>query len=186
MRGFDSKAMKDRVWSRYLGATRTGRRRGRTTTAAASWARDTTAVDDLEILINWCASRKVSVVFECKTNGIYSPGLREIALPRRMRPLRQVAILLHECGHTLVADGADDDRFGMGYPLGDKRKWRTLAHRFAVLDEEMEAWRRGWKLATRLGLSIDRASYDAIRFECLKTYLHWVLTPGPMPDDEVE
>ena len=66
------------------------------------------------------------------------------------------------------------ERFGMGYPMqGDAQVVKTTHHKVACLEEEFEAWHRGWKLAKRLGLAISRREYDDLRIECLKSYVDW-------------
>ena len=82
--------------------------------------------------------------------------------------------LLHECGHHLIGMKEHHERFGQGYPLGnDPAVAKTKAHKVACLEEEFEAWHRGWKLARRLGLAITRSDFDELRIECLKSYIDW-------------
>ena len=60
---------------------------------------------------------------------------------------------------------------------------RTFHHRMSCLEEEIEAWHRGWKLAVRLGLSVTREEFDVVRLDCLKSYVRWTLQPETMEKD---
>lgn len=182
MNVFSVGPMRDKVWNRYLTELRS--RPKKADRAAARWTQDTAAIEDLERIVRWCRRKGIEVRFSGTRSSMYSPLNRRINMSSRLRPTKQVAVLLHECGHSLVTDGSNNDRFGMGYSQADRRTWRTLEHRFTILDEEMEAWRRGWNLSRRLGLSITKDVFNAVRFDCLKSYLHWTLLPHPIPEDE--
>ena len=83
--------------------------------------------------------------------------------------------LLHECGHALIR--RNHDSFKAKYPAhaehdGDRRK-ESAAFRLSTLEEEIDAWKRGWNLAKRLGLSIDRGAWDKQRTKFLMTYVVW-------------
>lgn len=102
-----------------------------------------------------------------------------IRVSSRASPRRQLAYVLHEVGHYLVAASPGAERYASGYPGADHPSLsRTLLHRFTVLEEEFEAWHRGWKLAEGLSLSLPRDVYDAIRVECLKTHVAWAARRG--------
>ena len=63
----------------------------------------------------------------------------------------------------------------MGYPKGeDPVIGKLLTHKIAILEEECEAWERGRRLAKRLKLSLVWEEFDALRIECLKSYVLWV------------
>ena len=92
-------------------------------------------------------------------------------------------VLLHECGHHLIGVNDDHDRFGMGYPQSDPEITKTFHHRVSCLEEEMEAWHRGWKLAKRLNLTVDRDVFDAMRLKCIRSYIKWTVKPNTFKTD---
>ena len=64
----------------------------------------------------------------------------------------------------------------MGYAKAHNVFARTTdAHRIDILDEELDAWHRGWELALKLKvLSLnDKASFDKTRIRYVKTYVKW-------------
>jgi hypothetical protein len=181
MAKFDPQTWKDRAWARFCRATRALKGKNKAKRQAvleATWFSDVVSAGDLTKLIAWCTERCIDVNFIKKPLGVYVVDSKVINISSRLRPVKQVAVLLHECGHHLVGSADRHDRFLMGYPQTDPEVVRTFHHRVACLEEEMEAWHRGWKLSTRLKLSIPREDFDAVRLDCLRSYISWSLRPG--------
>lgn len=108
----------------------------------------------------------------------YVPETGDVKMSSRFSPERQLFLLLHECGHMLIGNRRKHERYGMGYTKqNDPQICKTLHHRFDVLDEEMEAWFRGLKLARRLKLKIDKSTFHSFRLSRLKTYAKWAIEP---------
>jgi hypothetical protein len=175
MREFDPQAWRDRAWARYTRALCSGQPAQK---IELEWALDVLAIGDLTLLTDWCAERKVKVSFLKKQNGTYHSASKEITISSRLSPRNQVIVLLHECGHHLIGPSGDSDRFQMGYAQSDPEVTKTFHHRVACLEEEMEAWHRGWRLAGRLGLRVDREIFDQYRLKCLRSYIKWTIKPG--------
>ena len=180
---FDAALWNRRAWGRYARAAVRLNNEGKEA-AARAWRVDLSAIDDLEKVVTWCRARGVSVSFEKRTDGVYHIGRKQISISGRLKPLNQLVVLLHECGHHLIGDGEHHGRFGLGYSQTDPKVIRTFNHRVTILDEEMDAWYRGWKLARRLKLNLDKESFDKMRLQCLKSYLQWCMRPGPTPKEE--
>lgn len=184
MSAFDPKLWRKRAWDRLRRAVLRGGDKG---VVETTYAADMYAISDLEALIAWCDGRKITVDFVKKASATFIPSSLTIKMSSRMSPRRQVVLLLHECGHHLIGMHDHHERFGAGYPRGGEEEWsRTFHHRVACLDEEMEAWHRGWKLVKRLGLSVDRGFYDEVRLECIRSYIQWTLRPGQWKREEEE
>jgi len=90
-----------------------------------------------------------------------------------MLPGRQLHILLHECGHHLIGSKDHTERYGWGYSQTNHHIKKTLRHSSDLIDEEFEAWWRGWKLGQRLKLGIDKLLFDKTKSLALKTYFVW-------------
>ena len=76
----------------------------------------------------------------------------------------------------MIGDKEKGERFGMGYGKSDDPAVnRTAHHRLDILEEEFEAWHRGWKLALRIGslVEADKMEYDKTRTQMLFTYVKW-------------
>lgn len=169
---FDAELWHSRAWSRYQNALGVGADRSE---AIIHWDRDVIHVNALAILIDWCTERSIKVKFCKREAGIYYPCDKCIKINGRLQPEKQVFFLLHECGHHLVGDKEKNERFGMGYSQDDPSLKRTFHHRCDIVDEELEAWYRGFKLAKRLHLRINKERFDLTRIEMLKSYFAWAL-----------
>lgn len=174
---FSKDRWRAKAWSRFQKASRPG-------TASSVppndlWYGDMLHIEFIERVIQWCTSRRLKVVFEKRSSGMYNPEEATIYITTHVRPQKQLHYLLHEVGHFLVGVKLDEDRFGKGYPMGDKPTGvSAVAHKIACLEEEFEAWHRGWKLAKRLRLDVDRAAFDRTRIDCLKSYVGWTHRRG--------
>ena len=83
--------------------------------------------------------------------------------------------LLHECGHALIRKNWNKFRTEFCAHAehdGDGRK-ESKSFKISTLEEEIEAWKRGWKLAKRLNLSLNKESYSKHKNKYLMTYIKW-------------
>lgn len=166
--------LRAQAWDRFQRVINKKRIRVPQRGAEAQWARDVIYLEKLETVVAWCAGRSIDVHIAKKANGMYEPDKRLITLSGRASPEKMLHYLLHECGHHLIGMEEHHERFGNGYPQGGQpRIENSYAHRMACLEEEFEAWHRGWKLAKRLKLQVDRESFDKTRLDCLKSYVEW-------------
>jgi hypothetical protein len=175
VREFDPKLWRDRAWERFKRAHVRGVPKRR---LEPNWARDVVMIRNLDRIVEWCRVRGIRVVFVKEVGAVYYPEEKVVRLSHKLRLDKQVAYLLHECGHHLIGLKEDDERFGAGYPQTEDHVKRTFLHRATCLEEEFEAWHRGWKLGKRLGIFYERAAYDKIRLECIKSYIRWTLRKG--------
>ena len=184
---FSAELWRARAWKRFERAIRRGEDKER---ATRTWTVDVAYIAPMGHLIAWCYERGIDVKFVTRGGGVYYPEDKVIKISGRIRPMSQLHFLLHECGHHLIGDRDKRERFGMGYNQVDHPNIkRTFHHRVDIVDEEFEAWQRGWKLAQRLGLRISKVDYDRTRVEMLRTYMKWALKVdgyGKEDDDDDE
>jgi hypothetical protein len=136
--------------------------------------RSDNAIVNITTLVSWCETKGIVVTFCRRKNGIFYPATKEIKISCRMSPENQLYIMLHECGHFLVGDKEKGQRFGMGYSqVFTPNAVRTVHHKIDILDEELEAWHRGLKLASRIGLVIDKERFDKMKTMMINSYIHW-------------
>jgi len=182
MAQFDPVLWRQRAWERLRRAAKRSSTGKPTPVQEAAWASDFAAVADIETVAAWCKVRCITVEFdkvEPGTNGVFDTAAKKVTVSSRATAQKQLITLLHECGHYLIGDKDEDDRFKMGYCMQhDDAIAKTFPHKLACVEEEFEAWHRGWKLAQRLGLSLDRASFDELRLSCLKSYIKWTTRKG--------
>ena len=138
----------------------------------AKTARDKRLINQMSRIVDWACKKGLNVMVSDEQS--YSWG-RDINLKNGRSFQTMLFELLHECGHYLISRDTTD-RFDMGYPVVGTRKIRKQArHRVAVLDEELEAWARGGKLAHRLGIKLDKKRYDLMKASHITTYCKFVL-----------
>lgn len=183
MREFDPRLWESRAYGRRDRALEKGYPASH---AEIELKRNLRAVEDLAAISQWASKKGMKIFFAQRENGIYDNGLKMITISSTLSPVNQCVVLLHELGHYLVdSKSGTDERFTQGYP----RQWIPSAHhefqhRLACLEEEMEAWHRGWKLSKRLNLAVTRSEFDEMRIKCLRSYVKWSVKPGPRPDME--
>jgi hypothetical protein len=172
---FDPDVWRERSWARFV-----QRSSGASPEAGAAlqarWAEDVLGIYALKLLVDWCATKGVTVDFSRRINGVYDSEAKSITISCRAAPLRQAIYLSHECGHHLVGP---DDRYSHGYERAeDPAVNRTFKHKMACLEEEIEAWNRGRKLLQRLGASVPVEKFESVRLECLRSYVKWAGRSG--------
>jgi hypothetical protein len=142
--------------------------------AATRYTAEVSCICQLQKVVAWCQARNVSVTFDRKMSALYDSETKSIRCNAGTSPTIQLYLLLHECGHLLIGTRHQTDRFGSGYVASGDIK-RTLVHRIDIVDEELEAWHRGKKLANRLRLCLDEEGYNRYRAQLVKTYMAWAL-----------
>lgn len=163
---------KRRAWDKHCKSIRSGKD---PKAATAKWSEDVRCAFALRTLVEWCAARGLRVEFSRKGGGIYYPIKKEICISSQASPKTQLYLLLHECGHHLINPDSKYGRYSKGYDISDPEVTKTTHHRLDVLEEEFEAWHRGWKLALRLNIATpdEKETYDKLRVKMLKSYLLW-------------
>jgi len=170
---FDAELWKQRTWNRLKRVSKRDSKEKRDI-AERQWYRDVVHIDKMKIVVDWCASKALEVRFGKRPGAMYDISSKTILVVGRAAPEKQLYYLLHECGHHLIGNKEHHERFGLGYPFADDPVVNTtFHHRVACLEEEMEAWTRGWRLSKRLRLKLDRDDFDKVRIECLRSYIKW-------------
>ena len=60
----------------------------------------------------------------------------------------------------------------------DLRIAKSKAYRVSIVAEEIEAWKRGRRLAKKLGHRVDDKKFDKMISENVMTYIDWAATGG--------
>lgn len=131
------------------------------------------AIEKIVVVVTWCKNRGIEVNFHQRSNGLYEPVDKRITINSRLSPERQLFVLLHECGHHMIGFRTPGQRFGNGYATDEPSIKRSNLHRIDVVDEELEAWHRGLRLAKRLKIDVNIERFNQTRVEYVKTYLRW-------------
>jgi hypothetical protein len=95
--------------------------------------------------------------------------------------------LLHECGHILVAQGSEQWARDMPMYAQDPTVWtdarrrRSKKYKVSVVAEEIEAWKRGRRMAKKMEHYIDNDSYNKLMADCVYSYIEMVATTAYPP-----
>ena len=83
----------------------------------------------------------------------------------------QLHVILHEAGHLLVEKS---DKIPSGIPeVLNKYSEKSKIHRTFTVIEEIEAWKRGLKLAGRLGIKINKEKWNKDVARAIYKYMVW-------------
>lgn len=81
-------------------------------------------------------------------------------------------MLLHEIGHHVTLK---KKRYQKEYQaVYDTFSKSSTTMRLTNVQEELDAWREGLKLAERLGITVDRRKFEITKSRCITTYLSWM------------
>jgi len=177
MAEFNPRKWEDKAWSRYSRRVK-GLPPAERLSEAKILSDEIAAINGLNELIAWCNLKRINVDFtNRRCGGVYIGQSRTIYVNSTQAAEKQLFILLHECGHLLIDNKSEttEIRFRHGYPTEDPNVKRKFIHRCTVLEEEFEAWHRGRKLATKLGINIDDARFSDVKASMLKSYIRWAL-----------
>ena len=130
-------------------------------------------IKDFGTLNEWLISRGFSLFQYTDAQNCVFWETREIHINSRMHIEKRLYVLIHECGHVLINSNRERT-----YALS---KSANVSHfvkiskvkRVSVIAEEIEAWRRGERLASRLSVEIDLRKFDKFKTSCLMGYIHW-------------
>lgn len=123
---------------------------------------------EIDLLVDWAHKMLVDVKFKREESRFNPLGLRIIIDTDRPKWERKVH-LLHELGHAeLIIIEADElhmqfIRLQAGaIEAPEDNNW--------IIELEAKAWDRGFEIATRLGLNIDKEAYEEYKAFAVGTY----------------
>jgi len=132
--------------------------------------------DSLDMLTDWAISKGYSVDFDRRGHNCicYETKIIEINNTSSLRD--QVFYLLHECGHVLIFENGFfwdfniRNKYHVNEPEveADNRKYKIF-----TVAEEIEAWQRGYRLAKKLNIRIDKSELEEYMHKAIKKYLKW-------------
>lgn len=135
--------------------------------------------DYLTILICWAEDRGFYVNFEENGDNAICSKSKIIEI-NSSSPLReQVISLLHECGHVAIYKNGSTWSYDRPMNLysvppshyektGEKDRYRVY-----TIIEEIEAWKRAFKLAKRICIPITKEEWEESMFSAIGKYLDW-------------
>jgi len=126
-------------------------------------------------LVKWAESKGYTVVCETSADDRIEFDTKTIYVNSYNWPERRYYTLLHECGHLLIDKTSDSFTKYLPCPLYaysiDQRTTKTDAYKVSLLAEEIDAWRRGLRLAARLKLPVNRKKFDQEMATSVMSYI---------------
>lgn len=121
----------------------------------------------------WLNSKGYEVVLETDADDRIVWETKQVFINSRSHPETRYYTLLHECGHLLISQGAKQwaKDVPMYATVEDLRVEKSKAYRVSLVAEEIEAWKRGRRLAKRFKHHVDNEKYDKHITECVFGYI---------------
>ena len=171
------------AWLRRIWDSRVRRGAASSVGEEIKCAMDYAAVLGIEALSTWLQRRGFALNFAKRAGAVVDTNKKIVTISSHMPVQKQLHLLIHECGHILISSSSED-KYPHGYKkIEEAKEGRGELHKIDVLGEEFEAWQKGRKLASRLGIHIDIDEFDKTRAKCLKTYVHWASRRGRVSDE---
>lgn len=124
-------------------------------------------------LCDWVKSKGYDVVCYTDADDKLEFEEKRIHIDSRQHAENRFYTLIHECGHLLISQTAN--QFQKDHPMyatsSDSRRCRSKAYQVSLIAEEIEAWKRGRRLANRMGLFINDNKFDRIMTNCVMSYI---------------
>lgn len=132
--------------------------------------------ESLDILTDWAVSKGYSVDFDRNANNCICHETKIIEINNKTPIRDQVFFLLHECGHVLIFENGFFWNFNIRnkYHVNEPtNREENKKYKIFVLTEEIEAWQRGYRLAKKLNLNIDKSSLEEYMYKAISKYSKW-------------
>ena len=128
----------------------------------------------IESLEKFCEKKGWEVEYTLKEpySDTAHPTEKLLIIQRDRRPEITFYCFLHEIGHMLICQNQAgyDHKYGLVY---EKFNEKSQTHKIVRVEEELDAWKHGLKLAKRLKLYVRRKKYEEIKARCVMTYVMW-------------
>lgn len=123
----------------------------------------------LEILCDYAADKGYVVDLHAHDHepDEVDPVTKVITISPAQTDRQKVYALAHELGHVLGYEARD---FLFADAEGAIKPGHSARRRLAVVENELDAWRRGWRLCERLGLGLSPRGYELEASTWLMTY----------------
>lgn len=85
---------------------------------------------------------------------------------------KRLYVFLHEIGHVLVCEGED---YSVRFRLVENKSYSSDGYKINRVEEEIEAWAKGWGYAQNCKVYIDMKKFDRLKTKLIKSYFNWAL-----------
>jgi hypothetical protein len=124
----------------------------------------------LDAAVCWAESNGYSVIIDKDSDDSIDTESKFIFIKSTNRIETQLYVMLHECGHYLVRKNGSVFQYNH---VSDSYGEKSKIYKTFVLIEEVEAWRRGYLLAIRLGIPINDERWNRMVGSAINKYADW-------------
>ena len=131
---------------------------------------------NLEILKKWISKKGYTVNESASLSDEIDFFAKEITINKNQTSKNKLYSLLHEAGHLMISNNINSFlNFVPLYPnhLYDGRTMRSRKYKVSVLCEEIEAWKKGMRIAKRLNIELDKDDYLDYMSKNVWTYIKY-------------
>lgn len=126
--------------------------------------------ESILILVNWFEKRGYLTEFEKDGDEAVDRIAKIVFINTSRSKETQLHVMLHEAGHILIKES---DPITRGYEVLNKYSHSSKIHKTFTIIEEVEAWKRGLKLAKKLGIEIRKEKWDKDVARAIFKYMMW-------------
>jgi len=130
-----------------------------------------TTIQSIETVMCWLEKRGYYIELGRDGDDSVDREAKIVSINTTRSPETQLHIMLHECGHILV-HGSDTIVSGIDEVLS-KYGENTKIHKTFTVIEEVEAWKRGLRLAKRLSIPINKQKWNKDVARAIMAYMKW-------------
>ena len=126
-----------------------------------------------DIIENWIKTKGYRVWCYTDADDQVDFEKKIVHIDSRQHAENRFYTLLHECGHMLISQTAR--QFAIDHPMyafsSDIRSCKSKAYQVSLVAEEIEAWKRGRRLAKRFGLRVNDEKLNRVMTDCVISYI---------------
>lgn len=127
----------------------------------------------IEKLCLWAKEKEGCVVsFKDSEEDQVDVDTFEITISKKHSPEVAFYFLLHELGHVVLIRDKKQYKHAYGI-IFDNFSTNSLTTKVTTLQEELDAWREGLKIAKSLKLKINRRKFEITKTQAFNSYLAW-------------
>jgi hypothetical protein len=134
---------------------------------------DSHHLDSLMVVCIWLFDKGYSVEFGKDGDDALYQESKFISIKNTRSQEGQLYTLLHECGHILVNES--DSIVNGREEVLDKYSSRSKINKIFTIVEEVEAWKRGLRLAKKLGIAVNKEKWNRDMARALESYMKWAV-----------
>jgi len=131
----------------------------------------------ISVLEEYCNNKSWTIEYR-QTKKVKSDFVaitdKKIVVRKDRRPEITFYIMLHEIGHMMLCQNRNmyNERYNAVYGSFSRA---SMTHKIKLVEEELDAWKIGFKLAKRLKLHVNQRKFESVKVRCISTYMIWAV-----------